>query len=642
MHTYKFFANRISNTLSIGLFIGFLCGVHSSLLAILNNRYYDYQLYRLLLVTIRNHLNQTMLFFLVIAVVLHIFYIVIKFIFSRLVRSVIKITVLDENRMYFLLKLITGLISFVAIVWILKRFYLFQIFSFNSLVSYIFIAILLMLILNKTDLKSLIEQPHNTTKFLRIISLGLFTIVVAFNLAIYFDHEINCPETPSILLISIDALRFDSLGINGCEINDITPSLDKFARNSINFNNCITQSSWTLPAHMSMLTSLYAQTHKMDTHDASERLIEVDPAVITLAEVLKNARYNTFALTGGGFVDGRYGLSQGFDVYEDERIDLITATARLKKVLSTFHKKPFFIFFHTYEVHAPYMHLTYFSRMKGELNINSEQEQLLKDYIKSSHQSNLNDYRIIEADFGKFLFDNNMFNKNITKSLYLGGVNHMDSCFGDILDHLKELDLLENTIIIFTSDHGEEFGEHNETFFYNAHAHSLYDELLKVPLILFIPGNNNYKNITVSHQVALIDIMPTILDYLNIASPEKMMGINILPYLENTKGTRFIYSETSLHSKSELKSVRTDELKYIKNYSCISKPCGPLEALYNLKNDQAEKMNLIDSDPETKQFLTSHLEEYLQWAPNFLNLKTTISDLSDKQKQQLRALGYAF
>ncbi len=470
------------------------------------------------------------------------------------------------------------------------------------------------------------------TKFIKRIALFLTIFLVILNLSVIIDTKINAPEGNNILLISIDTLRYDSLGINGCDIKNITPNIDKFSKEAINFKSCIAQSPWTLPSHMTMLTSLYPLTHKMDSPKALEKHISVDQSIITLAEMLRNQNYFTAAITEGGLVDSKYGFSQGFITYDDDIKTLKDGFCRLKRLLTKWRKKRFFIFFHTLEVHAPYIRTQYLEKLVDKEIINMDQKEELENFINNPQR---------EKSVRRKLKDMEIFNKEVCKNLYLAGVKYMDSYFGKIVNHLEKLDLLENTMIIFTSDHGEEFGEHNKGAFYDLHFQGLFEVLIKVPLIIYVPNHDNYKGKLVTTLVGIIDIMPTILKYLNIKPIERIAGVDILGYVKNENNDeiyRCIFSETHHTNEVYMKAVRTPEAKYIKNYSSLYKPEN--EGFYNLKDDPLEQKNLANNSSEQYKELRNKLTEFIKWAPEFLKLKTTEFELKKEHKQRLKDLGY--
>ena len=172
----------------------------------------------------------------------------------------------------------------------------------------------------------------------------------------------NC----SVLLISVDTLRADRLNCYGFKRHITSPNIDSLARDGILFENCITASPWTIPAHMSMLTSLHPSTHGMtipfhelfkDLYHISYDLSKLPESRTTLAEVLKTNGFTTAAFTGGGTLEPVIGFGQGFDLYDTSMVKLgdHNMSAMYDWIKQNWNRQ-FFLFWHHFEVHAPYLH----------------------------------------------------------------------------------------------------------------------------------------------------------------------------------------------------------------------------------------------------------------------------------------------
>ncbi len=437
--------------------------------------------------------------------------------------------------------------------------------------------------------------------------------------------SVDLDSYPNVLLISIDTLRYDGLGVNGAIIEKITPNLDRFAEMSVNFRDCTAQAPWTLPSHMSMLTSLYSQTHRVDTPKAWSGVV-VDPAIVTLAEILRNQGYSTHARTGGGFVGSRYGFAQGFASWSEEP-EAGTAS-EIEKVLRGLKDSRFFLFWHTYEVHAPYTDLRYIEEFGGDVLIDDDKKERLREYIANTELS--------PKRMGHFLHQNGLHNATIARNLYLGDIAYMDEMLGQVLSRLETLGLRDKTIVVFTSDHGEEFGEHNDIF-YDSHARVLFQEVVRVPLMIYFPDRVDLRGREVNSPVGLVDVVPTLLAYLGIDSPAKVSGINLLDVVADGSGLheRPIFSETSF---GNMRAVRKGRYKYIEN-NC-RQPCEGAEALYDVIADPGEEQNLIAAEARVVQDLRSELAGYLEWGPRFLELEEQKAILDRKNLERLKALGY--
>ena len=151
-----------------------------------------------------------------------------------------------------------------------------------------------------------------------------------------------------IILISFDTLRADSLGIYGYHRNT-SPFIDAFAQESIVFENAIAQAPWTLPSHMSIMTSLYPISHGV-----VETNLRLADEQVTLAELLRAGGYQTAAFTSGGPMSEVYGFDQGFDTYDHKWITIEQLLPKVKKWLETNKENPFFLFIHSFDIHYPY------------------------------------------------------------------------------------------------------------------------------------------------------------------------------------------------------------------------------------------------------------------------------------------------
>ncbi|MBN2105756.1 sulfatase-like hydrolase/transferase [bacterium] len=296
-------------------------------------------------------------------------------------------------------------------------------------------------------------------------------------------------DEKNVILISIDTFRADHLSCYGYK-RITTPNIDRFSENSVIFKNAYASSSWTAPSHMSMFTGMPAILHGISGKRPEIYKKRLDNSIHTITQVLKENGYQTAAFTGGGFVSGQFGFDKGFDTYTQIGRTLHTEIdIEVQQTIQWLRKhqnEKFFLFFHTYEVHAPYTHNHFI-----EQNAYSSDKQ-----------------RNIDA--------------------YDSDILYTDRMLGVLFNELERLDLFKNTLIILTSDHGEEFGEHYDWKIYDAHAHSLYNEVLNIPMILY--GSNIPQSI-ISDNVSHIDIFPTILEYLNIRSDSSCKGQSLLGFL---------------------------------------------------------------------------------------------------------------
>ena len=420
--------------------------------------------------------------------------------------------------------------------------------------------------------------------------------------------SINTPDHKfpdcNVLLISIDTLGANHLGCYGYT-KDTSPNIDKFLEEGVFFKRHIANAPRTLPSHASIFTSLIPSHHgAYDDRPLSE-------AAVTMAEILKRHGYRTVSFNDGGYVSERFGFDQGFDLYHSfPKTSQGTLKNRANRAMEWIKKnrgEKFFMFLHTYEVHHPYTpkeeYLALFDAdYAGALPSSISRDLLL--------EINDNKRSISESD------------KNHIISTHDAEIKSVDDSFLVLLDFLKENGLYDNTLIIFTSDHGEEFGEHGTMGW---HGTTLFDEVLHVPLIVKFP-DSLYASTVVDQQVRSIDILPTLLDVCGIPDEEMFEGTSLMRLIEGKKKTLFAVSEMGSYGKS----IRTEAWKYHRVHS--------KEMLFDLAKDPAEKIDLSKEYPDTRNRLKTALESLL--------VKRRISVPKDKAKldketlDQLRDLGY--
>lgn len=371
------------------------------------------------------------------------------------------------------------------------------------------------------------------------------------------------PEDINIILISIDTLRADHLGCYGYE-KDTSPYLDEFCSDSVSFMNNYSHSPSTLPSHMTMLTSLYPYMHKLIAQKSGffQRL---DVGIYLVSQILRKEDYFTTAIVDGGYVGTRFGFSRGFDIFFEnsditKKNDLSGQLFEKSSdwIIKNYDKK-FFLFLHTYQVHTPYASPEPYNLMfyRGE------------PIWKWAHIEGL---LTENGGFNKYKKFTDEERENLI-ALYDGCIRYTDEeFFKPLLQLLRDLKIYDRTMIIFTADHGEEFYEHGSW----GHTHSLYNELIKVPLIIKFPGSE-YRGQKVDSISRIVDIVPTILEAAGIDTKKfSFDGESLIPYItkknkdpRGSPGFKYIYRDQPNEPvKIELKNVSLVEgcYKVILNY----------------------------------------------------------------------------
>jgi len=435
----------------------------------------------------------------------------------------------------------------------------------------------------------------------------------------------------NVLFISIDTLRSDHLGCYGYGRNT-SPHIDALAARGVRLENHIASAPSTLPSHASMMTSLYPSAHGAEVRTKRS----LGDEVLTLAEALQREGYRTAAFTGGGQLNRSYHLDQGFDVYSDRGGGVGPVVNRTIQWLDAGEDggRPFFLFVHTYEPHHPYNPpAPYDSRFTVPEMLakfgNRVPIDLLEDVKRGERVLRPGELEHIEA-------------------LYDGEIRYTDDHLERLFESLRDKGLWERTLVIFTSDHGEEFGEHGVVGW---HGHTLYDELLLVPLIVRFPGDALAGRV-VTAQTRSVDLYPTILDVVGVKPPDRIQGVSILPLLNGREGVPPLPAFSQQESWQRERSLRFGGYKLIVKGD-LDLPPDPLAGffiftektpenleLYDLGRDPGEHRPLRSRQSVTRTFLRearSTLDENILLSHSFAPGE---ADVDDALKEQIKALGY--
>lgn len=427
-------------------------------------------------------------------------------------------------------------------------------------------------------------------------------------------------KKPNIILISIDTLRPDHLGCYDYKKNT-SPNIDRLAKEGVLFTQTFAQSSFTPSSHASIFSSRYVSSFKTDSCGYYFRGSDV----VSLPEVLKDNGYTTAAFTGGGWIASFRGFGRGFDIYDDNQEGIKFIIKKALQWLNENYRKRFFLFLHCYDVHQYQSEKNQLSSFPWAANV-----------VNYLWQVNANRISLTKKDLTSLIL------------LYDEAISYVDRYIGRLWDKLEELNLTEDSLIIFLSDHGEAFYEHHLLF----HCIKLYDEFIHIPLIMRYPPTLPKSRI-INACLQSLDIMPTILEILNIRSPGGIEGLSLMPLIRGPQQKRFadryIFSESfgedrylnflKGHGRSfdkEVRIIRTQDWKYI--YNAESKT----EELFNLKDDGSEQYNLIGQKADAQHWLKKRLFDWMQELRPPLSIFGKDFSEADEEliKQKLRSLGY--
>ena len=406
------------------------------------------------------------------------------------------------------------------------------------------------------------------------------------------------PMPRNVILISIDTLRADHLGLYG-HYHDTSPRLDEFSEKAVIFDNAVAESSWTLPTHVSMLSGLHPSRHRV-----VRRNQRAPDEMLLLSEVLHDNGFQTLALVGGGFVSARRGLAQGYDTFDLDRGDFPDVLEKAQQQLTSLDpERPFFAFLHTFDVHCPYSapkELEGIFQSPGAEPTETKGRCSLK-YIRD------------ELTPGQALY---------VADRYDEGIRAMDEALGSFFDFLEAEGLLKDTIVVLTSDHGEEFLENGRI----GHGWGLQHEVLDIPLIIRSPGGRPKRSAT---PAALIDVMPTVLDLpglevVNGTVTESNSSRPLVSGLEAHRG-RFSFRQASL---------------VLGRYQLIVDRLERTRSLYDLEVAPGQREDLSAAHPEEKARLEAELWEFLRDSSRTAMPTAPAGPLTQEERARLEALGY--
>lgn len=422
----------------------------------------------------------------------------------------------------------------------------------------------------------------------RDISLILLCLLLAFVLAKHLLKEKK--ELNRIVLITIDSLRADHLSSYGYP-RKTSPFIDELATKGILFKNAFTSSAASAPSYSSIFTSLYPIQHNLLSNGET-----LDDKYFTLAEVLKQNGFRTAGLIATNDIGKNANIPQGFNLVSEKNIktkarkasETVDAIINGAEKLGTKAKTgKFFLWIHFSDLHESY------PLPKSYLKVFAKQsnDSFIK-FLLDKHKINLSSYG---NDTKKMFHAINSYDRKIL---------FVDKQIKRLYSYFLEEGLNENTLWIITSDHGEGLGNHGWLY----HDKHIYNEQLHVPLVFHSPSNLLGKKV-VGHLVETIDILPTILDFLEIDIKEtkqsqNIQGISLFPFIlgKNTYEKEYAFAQSKGGEKS---SIQTKDYKYI-NDIITGK-----EEFYNLSEDPFELNNITDINVEEEKILRELLTKKL-------------------------------
>ena len=427
---------------------------------------------------------------------------------------------------------------------------------------------------------------------------------------------------PNILLISIDTIRHDFVGSYG-DPTGPTPTLDRLAARGVLFENAIATSSWTLPSHMSLLTGQYPASHGVNVDGRS--LLD---AKGTLAEFLSDRGYRTAGFVAGPYLHRAYGFDQGFDEYGHcvrwgEELNEkglvknvigtnlrshqgVTSPATHERVVDWLTRvpgnQPWFLFVHYWDPHYDFTPPSPYDR-----------------YLDPEYSGRLTGHGFLQDR--KIAADMPPGERKRLLDLYRGEIRFTDGWIARLLRRIGERGERDQTLIVVVGDHGEEFFEHGN----KGHRRNLYEETLRIPMILHLPGVFDGGEV-VSEPVSLIDVFPTVAALLPAQPSAEVMGVDLgSGSLSQRPGV-----VAELFGRHE--ALRGRRWKLI-----VDNESEEVE-LYSLEQDPGEDTEMSGAAPDQYRRLAEILEaaDHGRHAPSLV----TEAELDTATVEALRALGY--
>ncbi len=423
--------------------------------------------------------------------------------------------------------------------------------------------------------------------------------------------EMRCDDC-NLLLISIDTLRADGLGVYGAPA-EASPHIDAFARQATVFERAYSASCVTADAHMSMFTGLYPSVHGVHNAEPVKReQVRLSDAVTTLPQQLAEHGFRANAIAAGGNMSGAYGFSRGMDSYE-EIFELALARKRFSELLDGYRAgERFMLFFHTYRLHDPYMAEDRYIHQHDYEGAIEHRPDVLKQMRDEET------FRSLRDTFWSGVDKHSDADRARLVALYEALIREVDQVIGEMLEELREKH--PNTMVVIVSDHGEQFGEHGG-FLHN----DLFEELVRVPWIVSSP-KQRYGH-RVAAPVSTVDLAPTLLEWLGVPALEGVQGRSLEGIVRRDEPPRPIYAE----KRGNGAALRLGSDKIIERYG------RRLE--YDLSVDPRERVKRhIGLDHPLEAMAAVNQEK--RNAISAQTSEATHSMLDPELEAQLNALGY--
>jgi len=423
-------------------------------------------------------------------------------------------------------------------------------------------------------------------------------------------------EPLSLVLVSLDTLRADRLGCYGYE-RDTSPKLDRFAGDAVLFEYAVSQANETVRSHRSFFTSSYPR----------EAMARVDK--VMLAERLQQAGFATGGFTDGGPMSKDFGFHRGFDEFTEWGNGIALKRSQALKWLDSLPAgQRFFCFIHCFDIHAPYAPPKEYRDLFGgdnpsriEPKASADLLRRIREIIPAGGEGGTGEKPVLSDDDRRRMSD-----------LYDGGIRYTDDELDHLFQALGERGLLERSVVVVLSDHGEEFWDHGSVL----HGHTLHQELTRVPLVLRVPGAAPRR---VAERVALLDLLPTLLDLLGLEPAAGAEGVSLVPLLQGAADAR---GGPPLLSEG----METGHYALIDGgYKLIRRPDRRQYELYHIDSDPLERRDIARQEPERVAQMSQVMRQHHQALADLPRPRPPKTarpgqTLDPRTEERLRQLGY--
>lgn len=458
---------------------------------------------------------------------------------------------------------------------------------------------------------------HAGASWLRPVTWAAFFLLIVTTIvpAVLFRAK---PSGPSVVWISLDTLRADFLSGYGYK-DETSPALDSFGKQCAVFEKAYSQAPSTLPSHSSFLTSRYPTVNLV-----TEETKRLPPWRVLAMEIFREAGFRTAGIVDTPFLTAKYGLDQGYDDFVPRGNRALSIIPLAREWLAKYGSEPYFLFLHMYDIHSPYARDPKYKQMfldfdyKGDIDPAGGHLGLFRRKLDRGAGLGYE----IDADDARYL-----------KTLYAGGLRRADDVLADFLTYLIQ-ELPKSTLLIITSDHGEEFMEHGTVL------HSeLYRTITHVPLMIRLPGGEA-AGTRIARSVGLIDLLPTVLDVCGLENPAPMSGRSLLPVIrgESASYRPYVFSEFEHKTVGRRLSVLDDRYHLV-----VDRKKGTHE-LYRHDDDPYEQRDLWNIETGVADSLLSLLEA---WEAHVIAERGEESErdveapeLDPETVRELKAFGY--